>query len=311
MAYRFLLEVPETLADAASIAVEQVGDTQVLLVRPSHGLGVDDPYLDLSVAAHSLRAVDAIYDWYEGLGPTRPPVRIVLHGGQRHALAAVDRATVVALIRRDQPWVERSIPHVGEHEAPVPAGYSVGPGVPPGDAELERLAGGAVAVAERAAADELLPTGEPARRLRVRAVNYIQMQVNDLRRAEAFYQDFFAMDLLGRMKRGAEGTLVPMTRDFRWDDALRTGDLPDVTFLANGPLVLAVQNVGLGVVLQQGPLEMVSLGVDARTFATLKGEVLMRPLTVLRAGVASFAFRDPLGVNWEIAVVGSIPLVPV
>src|SRR6186997_2064437 len=103
MAYRFLLEVPETLADAASVAAEQVDDVQVLLVRPSHGLGVDDPYVDLSIAAHSLRVIDALYDWYESLGPSRPPVRIVLHGGQRHALAAVDRHRVVAMIRRDQP----------------------------------------------------------------------------------------------------------------------------------------------------------------------------------------------------------------
>ena len=37
MAYRFLLEVPESLAEAASMAVERAGDTQVLVIRPSHG----------------------------------------------------------------------------------------------------------------------------------------------------------------------------------------------------------------------------------------------------------------------------------
>ena len=147
--------------------------------------------------------------------------------------------------------------------------------------------------------------------MEIRAVNYVLIQVNDLRKAEAFYQDFFAMNLLGRVRRNADGTLLPMARDFSWDAALQTGDLPDITFLGNGPLVLAAQRVGLGVVLQQGPIDLVSVGVDARTFAALKGQVLMRPLTVLRSGVASFAFRDPLGVNWEIAVAGSVPLIPV
>jgi hypothetical protein len=84
MAYRFLLEVPETLADAASIAVERVDDAQVLVARPSHGLGVDDPYVDMTVAAHSLRVVDSIFDWYESMSPPRGEVRMVLHGGERH-----------------------------------------------------------------------------------------------------------------------------------------------------------------------------------------------------------------------------------
>src|SRR5687768_3115017 len=110
MAYRFLLETPATLADAASIAVERVGDAQVLVVRPSHGLGVDDPYTDSTVAAHSLRVVDSLYDWFESIPSPRPDVRLVLHGGERHRLGSVDRARMVALIRRDQPWVERSIP---------------------------------------------------------------------------------------------------------------------------------------------------------------------------------------------------------
>jgi hypothetical protein len=314
MAYRFLLEAPESLSEAASIAVEQVGDAQVLVVRPSHGLGVDDPYVDLTVAAHSLRVIDSLYDWFETLGPEQPELRIVLHGGERHALTAGDRQRMVALIRRDQPWVERSIPHVGEHEPSneLP-GFSVGPGAP-----AEALASGALAglapaaVAERAAVPgDVLPTGEPARSLHISAINYVLVQVNDLRKAEMFYQDFMAMTLLGRVRRGSDGTMIPMPRDYSWERALETGDLADITFFNNGPLTLAAQRMGIAVLLSHGALDMVSLGVDSRTFATLKGEVLMRPLTVLRSGVASFVFRDPFNVNWEIAVVGSVPLIPV
>jgi hypothetical protein len=313
MAYRFLLEAPEALSEAASIAVEQVGDAQVLVVRPSHGLGVDDPYVDLTVAAHSLRVIDALYDWFETLGPEQPELRIVLHGGERHPLTAGDRQRMVALIRRDQPWVERSIPHVGEHEpTSEPAGFSVGPGAPATAPAASGLAGGvSAAVAERTAPSEVLPTGEPARNLEIRALNYVLVQVNDLRKAEMFYQDFMAMTLLGRVRRGSDGTMIPLPRDYSWERALETGELADVTFLSNGPLTLAAQRMGIAILLDRGALDMVSLGVDSRTFATLKGEVLMRPLTVLRSGVASFVFRDPFNVNWEIAVVGSVPVIPV
>ena len=92
---------------------------------------------------------------------------------------------------------------------------------------------------------------------------------------------------------------------------MQTGELADITFLSNGALTVAAQRMGLGVRLSHGAVDLVSLGVDARTFATLKGEALMRPLTILRSGVASFVFRDPFDVDWEVAVIGSVPLIPV
>lgn len=309
MAYRFLLEVPETLAEAAQVAVDQAGDAQVLVTRASHGLGVDDPYLDLTVAAHTLLVIDTLYDWFDSLGASRPDMRIVLHGGERHPLEAVDRGRMVAMIRRDQPWVERSIPKIGEHEPTVePAGYSTGPGVSDEALSIDGLAGNApIAVAERVAMAE--PETRPGPRLR--AINFVKIQVNDLPRAESFYQEFFGMTLLGRVRRAADGTMVPVPRDFSWQRAVETGELADVTFFSNGALTLAVERLGLAIRIGDGAIGMISLGVDAATFAALKGQALMRPLTVLRSGVASFEFRDPFNVSWEIAVVGSAPPIPV
>jgi catechol 2,3-dioxygenase-like lactoylglutathione lyase family enzyme len=312
MAYRFLLEVPATLADEASLAVERLDDTQVVLIRPSHGLGVDDPYQDMTVAAQTLRVVDSIYDWYESKGASPPEVRIVLHGGERYPLSEIDRTRMVALIRRDQPWVERSIPHIGDHEpSDEPAGFSTGPGAPavqPGaNPLLDTMAHGQVALLT--AESELLEApAEPS--VRISALNYVQIQVNDLPRAESFYQDFFGMKLLGRVRRDQSGTLIPLPGDYSWERALQTGDLADVSFLNNGPLTIAAQRIGIAVIAAQGAVAAVSLAVDARTFNRLKGEVLMRPLTVLRSGVASIVFRDPFLVNWEITVAGSVPLIP-
>lgn len=312
MAYRFLLETPAALADAASIAVERVDDAQVLVVRPSHGLGVDDPYVDTTVAAHSLRVVDSLYAWYESIPPPRPHVRIVLHGGERHPLQSIDRARMVALIRRDQPWVERSIPRVGDHEpTEESAGFSVGPGAPSEPFGATSWSGGVgMAVAERLATGHLAAADDQAVGPLIRAINYLLVQASDLRKAEDFYQDFLGMRLLGRMRRGPDDVMRPLPQDYSWQQALQTGELADTSFLANGPLVLAVQRMGLGVMLNQGVLDMVSLGVDSHTFAQLKGAVLMRNLTVLRSDAASFVFRDPMNVNWEIAVAGSVPLIP-
>jgi catechol 2,3-dioxygenase-like lactoylglutathione lyase family enzyme len=315
MAYRFLLEVPVSLAEEASLAVERVEDAQVVLIRPSHGLSVDDPYQDMTVAAQTLRVVDSIYDWFESKGSPPPLVELVLHGGERYSLADVDRQRMVALIRRDQPWVERSIPHIGDHEPSAePAGYTVGPGAPEyqllGRIRSEAAAARAVDQQALASTDGNLPdaTAEPA--LRISAINYIMIQVNDLRRAEEFYQDFLEMTLLGRVRRGEDGTMVPLPSDYSWAQALQTGELADVSFLNNGPLTLAAMRIGIAILAATGPVSTVSLAVDARTFNRLKGEVLMRPLTVVRSGVASFVFRDPFMVNWEITIAGSVPLIP-
>jgi hypothetical protein len=314
MAYRFLLEVPEPLAAEASVAVESVDDAQVVLVRPSHGLGIDDPFVDMTVAAHSLRLIDVLYDWIASLPVDRPPVRLVLHSGDRIPLAEVDRHRMVALIREDQPWVERTIPKVGEHEPTIePAGFTSGPGAPTETRVREPLGlDAAMTVMEPALAMESQAIAtEVASGPQIRAINYVLIQVNDLAKAEGFYQDFFGMTLLGRIRRDADGAVTRLPADYTWQGAMQTGELADITYLQNGPLALAVQRMGLGVMLSRGAVDLVSIGVDAKTFSTLKGEVLMRPLTMISTDIASFIMRDPFNVNWEIAAAGTTPLLPV
>ena len=310
MAYRFLLEVPEGLAAEAAVAVDGIGDAQVILVRDAHGLDFDDPSVDLTVAAHSLRVVDALYDWFDTLGAARPDLRLVLHGGERLPLEEHDRGAMVAAIRRDQPWVERSIPKIGDHEEPegVPAAPrddgsgiarldtsidAAGGNVPATGAALDRswIAPGAVATRERA--------------IRLLGLNHLALQVADLAKAERFYAEFFGMALEGRLRRGPRGGLVTVDGDYRWDDAVRTGTEADVTFLRNGPIALALHRVGRGARLDRSILNHLSVAVDAATYSTLKGEVLMRSMQTLHSADASFTFRDPFGLAWEIAIQGS------
>ncbi len=57
MAYRFLLEVPAAFENDVNAAVGSVEDAQILVSRTSHGLGIDVPYKDMSIAAHSLAII--------------------------------------------------------------------------------------------------------------------------------------------------------------------------------------------------------------------------------------------------------------
>ena len=292
MAYRFLLEVPEALASDASVTIEDVEDAQVLLVRASHGLGIDVPYVNLTVAAHTLTVIDAIYNWFDALGASRPDLRIVLHSGERLELEQFDRGAMVAAIRRDQPWVERSIPKVGEHE--LDAVFL------PDDAEA------ALAQAERSAARRgqalAVAVPEMTRRVEFRRLNHISVQVNDLAKAERFYAEFLNMSLLARGRHSARSQIEVLDGGYDWDVAKRTGTEADLSLMRNGPVTLALQRAGRGARLDRGLMDRLSVTVDATTFANLKGEALLRPLTILGTTDTSFSFLDPFGVAWEMTV---------
>lgn len=312
MAYRFLLEVPATLAPQANVAVDLAGDAQVILVRDSHGLGFEDPYADLTIAAHSLRVLDTLYEWFDGLGASRPDIRIVLHSGERLTLESHDRGDMVAAIRRDQPWVDRSIPKIGDHEAdefdPI-AGSDSGRA---DDADLATTidsAGGnepgitsaAVHGGTGTAIDVATDAG-----VRIRELNHIAVQVAHLAKAEQFYTSFFGMQLLGRSRREANGRYEHLPETVHHGSDNRHDVDADISILRNGPLTLALHRVGGGARLERGIVDHLSVAVDAKTFASLKGEALIRPLTIVRGGDASVTFRDPFGVTWEVTVRGSV-----
>lgn len=313
MAYRFLLEVPTALAAQAGVAVEQATDAQVVLVRDSHGLGFEDPYVDLTVAAHTLRVVDSLYGWFDGLGASRSDLRVVLHSGERLTLEALDRREMVAAIRRDQPWVERSIPKVGDHEEELMhAGFTQGAGRWEGasaetDDEGAHLPAVSAGLDPSWVAPATAAVWQQTRPVVVRGLNHVAVHVADLAKAERFYVEFFAMELLGRARRGPHGAFQAVDGDYRWDEAMRTGTEADVSFVVNGPLTLALHRSGRGARLELGIVDHLSVAVDALTFVTLKGEALMRPLTVMSTSEAAFTFRDPFNLVWELTVQGTVP----
>ena len=325
MAYRFLLEVPRALAAEASVAVEGAGDAQVLVVRDSHGLGFDDPYVDLTVASHSLRVVDALYDWFDSLGASRPDVRLVLHAGDRLSVEGVERGAMIAAIRRDQPWVERTLPKIGDHEEDVLMGGTAasGIGAPPavttdGGAPVDPISPGAEfnypgagGMLNPFTTEAVPPAGTmtvtaPRRMIQIQGLNHVAIRVTDLTVAEQFYADFLGMNLLGRAVRVAGGGYRTLPADYDATVAARDGAEADVTFMRGGTLTLALQRAGRGARIERSSLlDHLSVTVDAATFANLRGEILMRGLDPLVIADRAITFRDPFGVVWEAAVLGT------
>jgi catechol 2,3-dioxygenase-like lactoylglutathione lyase family enzyme len=300
MAYRFLLEVPEALSEEAHVEIGGADSVQIVVTRPSFASGYDRPYAALTIAAHNLRVIDLIYTWYESFPPTRPELRIVLNTGQRVSLTELDRGEMVAAIRRDQPWVERTIPKIGDHAEDefVTVDSTVGDS---GEARDQRMDTITTAPARRDA---------PAKQKRavvIEGVNFIAIRVADLAKAERFYTDFFAMEIVGRTRLTPERRYELLPHDYEWREAVMTDTQADDTYLRNGPLALTLRRVGLGARLDRDLIDRISIQVDGTTYNKLKANVLMRSFELLSSSETSFTFRDPYSVPWEVTLVGALP----
>lgn len=300
MAYRFLLEVPAQFGNDANVAIASVNDAQVLVSRSSHGLGFDDPYVDMSVAAHSLAVIPVIYGWANDIGATRPDarftLRIVLHDGRRVGLHEADAVSMAAAIRRDQPWVERNMPKIGDHE--------------PNEITRSRwqrvVSRSGLAVSE--APDDVvqLPAVQSVILERTEAEfswqrdDYALVAVTNIAAAEKFYYDVLGLNLVSRLKRDERGNWRELPVAYDHEMASYDNTEADRVLLEHGTLRLALARVGHGARLDYSKINThVSLLVDADVLARLKATVLMRGFDVLEDEAHDFTFRDPYGVAWS------------
>jgi hypothetical protein len=307
MAYRFLLEVPETLAEDANVVINAVDDAQVILARNSHGLGFDDPYTDFTVAAHSLRVIDSVYGWYDDLGGNIPgsrvTMRVVLHSGERLSMHDLPRAQMIAAIRRDQPWVERSIPKIGEHETKVSPGSSViETAVVPDEPEDAEFSGD-TSLATRVRPVTIIAADEAraSEGLTVSGVPHVLLRVYDIAAPERVYGELFGAELVGRGNRkpGGGWTFLPPVYDI--EQEAQAGIEPDVAFLQNGPLSIALQREGRGYPLDYANVpHPIRLTVDTPSLNRIRGLVLMRSYNVIDSRPDAFSFRDPFGYTWAL-----------
>jgi hypothetical protein len=294
MAYRFLLEIPANLAATANVVVATAGDAQVVVERPAHGLGFDDPYADLTVAAHTLRVIDNIYQWAGDIGATRADSRVqvgvVLHSGQRIGLHDTDARQLAATIRRDQPWVENFVPKIGDHIRDF---------VPPASGTGAVAMVGETATAAATVTDVNLIDAEDE--LTVRGRNYAVIQVLDLALAERVYHELLGLELDQRLRQNADGLWEELGTDYDHFTASQANDEADVVFMHNGPLHLALAAAGRAARLDYATVtNEIAITMEPAAAARLNALILMRGYTLLTSTGPAYSFRDPFGVVWDI-----------
>jgi hypothetical protein len=317
MAYRFLLEVPESLVEDANVVVNHVGDAQVLISHASHGLGIDEGAQDLTIAAHSLRVIQAVYKWKSDIDRTTPlsrnRVRIALHSGERLTVGEIPYGQMVAAIRRDQPWVERTIPKIGEHQTRTgPQGGNYEPAASPLPRESQ------VAVQEhherwpKELSDDSAPEladiniiavddNQPHPVLTVEGIRFIELGVHDLAKPEFDYGEIFGLRMIGRGDHTERGWEF-IEPGYDVEQEAQFGDEPEYAFLRNGPLAVALKRLGRGYPLDHYTKipEPMHLLMDTQSLNRIRALVLMRGWDIRDVRPDSFLFRDPFGYTWGL-----------
>lgn len=297
MAYRFMLETPLAYSSEAEIAITQAPDTQIVTNRTSYADGYDNPRAALTVSAPDLLVVGALYNWFNTLDPT-PSIRFVFYSGRRVELADYDEGSLIAAIRRDQPWVDRTIPKIGDHIAQP----WIGPEASRGAAIVNAAIAGD---RETFMEESIVIVEEP--RVVIESVNYMAINVTELDKAERFYAELFGLEVVARTKSDDMGAYRLLSSDYNAIDAVMTNEMADDSFLRNGALLIALHRVGRGARIERTLIDRVSIRVDAGTFSRLRGQILMRNYENLGGGQTYFAFRDPYGVPWEVTMAGALP----
>jgi catechol 2,3-dioxygenase-like lactoylglutathione lyase family enzyme len=297
MPYRFMLETPLAYSSEAEIAITKAPATQIVTNRTSFAEGFDQPRAALTVSAPDLTVIHTLYDWIGNTDP-RPNLQFVFYSGRRVDLADFDEGSLIAAIRRDQPWVERTIPKIGDH---IPQPW-IGPEASRGTAAMNAAIAGD---RETFMEETIVVVEEP--RVGIESVNYLAINVPDLAKAEKFYNDLFGLEVVARTKSDDQGGYRLLSPDYDPVDAVLTDEQADDSFLRNGALLIALHRVGRGARLERTMIDRVSIRVDADTFNRLRGQVLMRNYENLGGGHTFFSFRHPNGVPWELTVAGALP----
>lgn len=299
MAYRFLLEVPDALYNQANMVITATDDADIVDVH--EGIG-GDFYAEgktITMLAYSLEIVERLATWYADAGSTDVPVAVVLTNGTKMVPGDMSSGDIVAAIRRDQPWVERSIPKIGDHAtttAPA-AGFA------PATATAE--SGVATAKGPRVAEVEILATDEPTDHPTVNIDDYVMLHlpVIDLARPERAYAEVFGARLVGQANRDGQGGWEWLDPHYDVEQEAQFGTEPDYAFLQNGSLSIALERVGRAYPLDvfANPPLPIRLLVSDSSYESIKAEALARNWNVFDVATPGvFGFRDPFGYTWAI-----------
>lgn len=307
MAYRFLLEVPQALYEQANVVISHTPDAGITDTHNGIAGDFDNPGITITLSAHSLEVVSRLRDWYDDVLANIPdagPVNYRFTDGTRVSVADADPAAVVAAIRRDQPWVDRSIPRIGEHAFRSGPAEALKPAMASVETHSARTGLGVVN-APRVGNVTILATDEPTEHptITIDGATMINLPMIDLFRAEQAYAEVFGAQLVDRADRDGRGGYVWHNAEPGQSSDVRTVPEADYAILQNGPLTIALERLGRAEPLHvHGNVPLpVKLLVPDQTLDTIQAEVLVRNWTVMdNTTPGIFVFRDPFGFTWEI-----------
>lgn len=295
MAYRFLLEVPDELYNQANLVITSVPDADIVDVHEGIGGDFDAQGKTITLIAQSLRVIESLSTWYADAPKGDLPVSVALTNGVHMVPGEVSDADIVSAIRRDQPWVDRSIPKIGDHQTRVgPAEAFQSPAASTGR--------GVAVVNKPATADiVILATDEPTDHpvITVDDFTMLHLPVVDLPLPQKAYAGVFGTEVVRHADRDGKGGWTWL--EPQYDD--RPISQPDFAFLQNGALTLALERRGRAYPLDvfSNPPAPIRLLVDDASFEKIKAQVMVRNWNVFddtTPGV--FGFRDPFGYTWAI-----------
>ncbi len=285
MAYRFILEVPESIGEEAKVVVDEAPEAEVLIARHSRPVDSTQTRREITVVAHSLEIIDRLYSWLRTQDEAAQ-IELEPFGGPRVRLGQYSSYQVKALVQGDQYWMETTMPNIahlsrsGDTSIALPATETV-------------LPAGLSAPAEG-------PVSTIPKTLEFYTSEQVLIRVRDIRWSEAVYRDLFEMDVVIRARRAGD-QWEPLPRDFDWEEGIRTGIYPYLAVLQHEPLSIVLLSVGRGSPSMEMEMKHINLVVSPKSLLTLRAKVMMHPFPMADNQQHYFSFRDPYETVWHIS----------
>lgn len=285
MAYRFILEVPESIGEEAKVVVDQAPEAEVLIARYSRPLDSSQTRREITVVAHSLEVIDQLYSW---LRTQEEAARIELEpfGGPRVCLSQYSSYQVKALVQGDQYWMETTMPNIAHLSRSAATGIVLPATETVLPAGLNTPTEGPISIAPKT--------------LEFYTSEQVLIRVRDIRWSEAVYRDLFEMDVVIRARRAGD-QWEPLPREFDWEDGIRTGVYPGLAVLQHEPLSIVLLSVGRGSPSLEMERKHVNLVVSPKSLRLLRAKVMMHPFPMADNQPHYFSFRDPYETIWLVS----------
>jgi catechol 2,3-dioxygenase-like lactoylglutathione lyase family enzyme len=130
-------------------------------------------------------------------------------------------------------------------------------------------------------------------------VRHIALVVHDLQEAEAYYQNLFQMELIGRETELADGKWYTLPYDKGWEDAKAAGIELKMLALKKGDIVLALFSG------PQPPGQVFAIGLAMPKLEWAEVEKRLTPGVEETFDYSGqFNFKDRYGITWQLVSPG-------